>query len=148
MQSEIRRATSSDLTSIADLTIQLGYPTPLVKLAENLDHYLNAPDHIFLVAVQNDTVVGYIAMFLVRTFHREGKQMRIVSLVVNHAHRGKGVGKKLLKAAEVIAQEQNCWVIEVTSSARRKPHGTHDFYLSQEYVNDGSQAYFRKLICP
>jgi GNAT superfamily N-acetyltransferase len=97
------------------------------------------------VALCQDRIVGYIALDAAPTFHREGKHLRVVSLVVNFRERGKGVGKALLEMAEKWAQKQGCWVIEITSSTRREKEGTHAFYIGQGYLKNGEQAYFRKV---
>jgi len=142
----IRRANVEDAPVLNDLTGQLGYKISLSTLAQNLRAYLQDPDRSLFVAEIDGEVVGYIALDVAFTFHREGKQVRVVSLVVDRLHRGRGLGKLLLQSAEVWAKEQNGWVIELTSSSAREKDGTHDFYLKQGYLKNGSQAYFHKLM--
>jgi GNAT superfamily N-acetyltransferase len=141
----IRVVVPEDLGALADLTKQLGYDTSLATLRANILSYLQDNERSLFVAVVENTVVGYIATGVTQMFHQEKKHMRVVSLVVDRLHRGKGIGKRLLLAAEDWAREHNCWMIDLTSSFRRETEGTHDFYLNQGYRKDGS-AYFRKLM--
>lgn len=141
----IRKAKLADAPILIRLTDQLGYRMTLPALVANLKAYLQDSDRsIFVAAIKGD-VVGFIALDVAQTFHREGKHMRIVSLVVDQSYRGKGIGKLLLQAAEDWAKQQSCWVIEVTSSFRRQKEGVHDFYVNQGYLKKGSQ-YFNKLM--
>jgi len=142
----IRKASLDDVQVLVDLTGQLGYKISVSLLAQNLRAYLQDPDRSLFVADIDGGVVGYIAMDAAITFHREGKHVRVVSLVVDRLHRGRGLGALLLQAGECWAKEQNGWVIEVTSSSAREKEGTHDFYIKQGYLKNGSQAYFRKLM--
>ncbi len=141
----IREAVLNDVSVIANLTEQLGYTTSLSTLHANILSYLQVDERSLFVAVANDIVVGYIASDMAQTFHREGKHMKVVSLVVDQSQRGKGIGKGLLQAAENWAMKHKCWMVELTSSFRRQNEGTHDFYLNQGYQKTGSQ-YFRKLM--
>ena len=143
----IRNALPEDVPSLVSLIDQLGYPMDPSILIENVNVYLRDPDRSLFVAEIEGKVVGCIASDMAQTFHREGKHMRVVSLVVDRALRRKGIGKALLEEAEGWARQQGCWVIEVTSSFRRKKEGTHDFYTKQGYLKNSSQ-YFCKLLTP
>lgn len=142
----IRKANLEDAPVLVDLTAQLGYKISLSALTQNVEAYLQDPDRSLFVAEIDGGVVGYIALDAAFTFHREGKQVRVVSLVVDRLHRGRGLGALLLQSGESWAKQQNGWVIEVTSSSARERDGTHDFYIKQGYLKNGSQAYFRKLM--
>jgi GNAT superfamily N-acetyltransferase len=142
----IRKACLEDAPALTDLTGQLGYKISISALTQNIAAYLDDPDRSLLVAEMDGVVVGYLALDAALTFHREEKQARVVSLAVDRIHRGRGLGKLLLESAESWAKEQNGWVVEVTSSTSREKEGTHDFYIKQGYLKNGSQAYFHKLI--
>jgi N-acetylglutamate synthase-like GNAT family acetyltransferase len=141
----IRKPTLNDATILTDLLDQLGYKMALPTLLENMQSYMEDPDRALLIAEKEGKVVGCIAIDIAQTFHRPEKHMRVVSLVVDRAHKRKGIGKLLLKEAEELAKQRGCWVIEVTSSIRRQREGTHDFYLNNGYLSEG-QAYFLKLV--
>lgn len=141
----IRNGCLEDVLLLQDLMAQLGYRLDPLSLTQNMNAYLNDPDRAILVAEVEGKGVGCMAIDIAQTFHRKGKHMRIVSLVVDSSWRGKGIGKSLLQAAEDLARQRGCWVVELTSSSRREADGTHDFYVRQGYCKNGTQAYFHKL---
>jgi GNAT superfamily N-acetyltransferase len=139
---KLRNAVRSDIQSLIELMDQLGYKTSSEALYRNLEYY--GPS-VFVVEAK-DGVIGCLAYHILPQFHSEELFMRIVSLVVDQFHRGKGVGALLLQAAEKIAKEKGCTVIELTSASHRISSGAHDFYKKQGYLSDGKKIYFRKEI--
>lgn len=123
-----------------DLINQLGYKIDADKLHQNLIDY----DSAAFVLEEDGKLLGCLAYHILPQFHSEEKHMRIVSLIVDQKHRGRGLGKKLLREAERIASEMGCSVIELTSAAHRIPSGAHAFYAGQGYISDGKKVYFRK----
>ena len=142
----LRAANLEDVPQLTDLLDQLGYPMSPAAVQDNLHAYLRDPDRAVLVAEVNGKIAGCLALDIARTFHREANQMRIVSLVIDRDYRRKGIGKLLLAKAEERAKKEGCWIIEVTSAARRKKDGTHAFYEHQGYGNDTSELFFYKTI--
>jgi len=55
-----------------------------------------------------------------------GLQARLLSLVVDEQHRGRGVGKALVEAGEAWARDRGAQKIMVNTSHRRA--ATHAFY--------------------
>lgn len=141
----IRPAKLEDAPALIELIDQLGYKITLSSLYENIEVYLRDPDRFLLVSEIEGRVVGCIASDMAQTFHREGKSMRVVSLVVDRMHQKKGIGIRLLEKAEELARINGCWVIELTSSFSRQKQGVHDFYVNRGYLKEGSQ-YFHKLL--
>jgi GNAT superfamily N-acetyltransferase len=72
--------------------------------------------------------------------------LRIESLVVDERARGAGAGRALVAAAEAIAKQWDCLMIEVTS-ARSRPEA-HGFYrrLGFSDVCDRSGRFVRILV--
>lgn len=141
---EIRSASLDDASTLVDLTKQLGYAMDESTVVDNVKAYLEDADRLLLVAVFRLKVIGYIALDITQTFHRKEKQMRVISLVIDQGYRGNGVGKLLLERAETWAKKNGCWVVEITSSIKREKEGTHAFYINQNYLKGGNQAYFYK----
>lgn len=137
---KLRNASKNDLEKLIDLMDQLGYQTRKETLLRNLDHYNSS----VLVAEMEGKVVGCLAYHILPQFHSEKTHMAIVTLVVDRAHRSRGVGKSLLKEAERIAEERGCAVIELTSGKYRIPTGAHDFYRAHGYSSESESIYFRK----
>lgn len=141
----IRPGSVEDSPLLLDLIDQLGYKISLPSLYENILAYLRDPDRFLLVSEIEGRVVGCIALDMAQTFHREGKSMRVVSLVVDCMYQKKGIGRSLLERAEDLARNNGCWIIELTSSFWRQRKGVHDFYVNRGYLKEGSQ-YFHKLL--
>lgn len=142
----IRKAAIADTSQLHSLIHQLGYAIPLPALESNMAAYFADSEKMLLVAEGEGRVVGCLALDMTQTFHREQRQMRVITLVVDQAHRGKGVGKELLSFAEGVAKGEGCWLVDLTSSTRREKEGTHDFYTAAGYHKNDSQAYFHKLL--
>lgn len=127
------------IEKLVELVDQLGYKTDEQVLRRNLDLYA---DSIFIAEIDKQ-IIGFLAYHILTPFHTDKKHMRIVSLVVDLKHRGRGVGKRLIQEAEKIAQKEGCDAIELTSAAHRMKSGAHAFYREQGYL-DGETIYFRK----
>jgi ribosomal protein S18 acetylase RimI-like enzyme len=131
-----------DIERLIELIDQLGYKTDRETLQRNLSLYA---DSIFIAEIE-DEVVGFLAYHILPQFHSEHSHMRIVSLVVDKKHRGKGIGKRLLQEAEKIAHAKGCEVIELTSASHRIKSGAHAFYSGLGFKADGEKVYFRKKL--
>lgn len=144
----IRIAQTHDLLGLHNLVQQLGYDLDLSIFENTVLSYLTDAERAVYVDEVDGVIAGFIALDIMQTFHHHQKQMRIISLVIDQSKRGLGIGGKLLKVAENLAREKDCWVVELTSSSRREKEGTHDFYINHGYLKNGEQAYFRKLLTP
>ena len=136
----IHTGARGSIERLIELIDQLGYKTNQTALKRNLELYGDS----VLVDELNGEIIGFLAYHVLPQFHSEERHMRIVSLVVDHAHRGKGVGKRLLKEAEKMAIAKGCEVIELTSASHRIQSGAHAFYTGLGYKSDGEKVYFRK----
>lgn len=95
----------------------------------------------FLVAKAAGAVVGVVVVTeiskpppinLVARKASAQKGGRIEDLIVDSSQRGRGVGKKLLKAAEIYLRQRGCGVVFIGCFATNTK--TLDFYRSQGYV--------------
>jgi len=78
------------------------------------------------VAERDSTVVGLLNWHVMATIHRPRPVGRIVTLVVDKAVRGLGIGALLVAQAERRTREAGCGMLEVTSNARLV--NAHQFY--------------------
>ena len=133
----IRNASLHDVLSIRRLLGQLGYPD-LTEQDVNLN--IQAHQHegyAILVAEIDQYVVAFVAIHWFDLFHWKEKLGRISTLCVDDAHRSKGVGRKLLGAAEKFLASKGCHKAELTSNVRRTR--AHQFYHGLGYKEDSKR---------
>ena len=139
----IRRATIHDCTAIADLSVQLGYPSTSAQIAERLMMIDNDSRHEVFVAESKNAVVGWVHITM--ELHLEsGSFAEIVGLVVDKHHRSAGLWKQLVESAEQWAQERGCNVMRVRTNVVRE--STHKFYEKIGYKLQKQQKVFGKTL--
>ena len=139
----IRRATIHDCTAIADLSVQLGYPSTSAQIAERLTMIEKDSRHEVFVAENNNTVVGWV--HIVVELHLEsGSFAEIVGLVVDEHHRNASVGRQLVESAEQWAQGRGCNEMRVRTNVVRER--AHKFYEQRSYQLKKQQKVFGKTL--
>src|SRR5688500_13918429 len=121
----IRRTEPRDVEALARLIGQLGYEVGECDVSERLAVML-AEGRLVLVAERDGAVVGCLSTSVMRVLHRPAPVGRISMMVVDEAVRGLGIGAALVRAAENALAAQGCYMVEVTSNARRIE--AHRFY--------------------
>lgn len=144
----IRRAESCDVSDLLPLIDQLGYPTTKKKLLNRFKKFLTFEGYGVAVACDGDQVVGWVAWSKSYFFILDKTRIHIEGLVVDSCYRGQGIGKQLMGFVEEIAQQYYPVIIDLTSGVRRSKDGSHAFYKSIGYHNEGYMAklYLRKEI--
>lgn len=131
---EIRPVRSADAEAVNELLEQLGYaqdgPLPT---AARIRKWAGDPTSAAFVADVDGELHGVIAVHVCPFFEHNGAWARIVALVVSDRVRGRGVGSRLVTAAESFAADHGCDRMEVTSNDRRS--AAHRFYERRGYVN-------------
>lgn len=147
---KIRRVTMADARELLPLVNQLGYPTTEENLIARIALYHNSQQDRSWIAIEDEHIVGCIAVHLYDLFHSTERYARIMSLIVRDTHRRQGIGKRLLRKAEHYATKQNCSMLELSSSLKRVKLGTHHFYEALGYKNEGEfeSNYLRKYLRP
>ena len=126
----IRQGILSDSATINKLLSQLGYPLENEKVIEAIESYCREGYHLLVAEVDN-TIVGFASLHWFDMFHQRGKMGRITAMCIQEDLRSKGIGHKLLMAAEEFLKEKGCVKVEVTSSLKRTL--THEFYTKNGY---------------
>jgi GNAT superfamily N-acetyltransferase len=137
----IRPATRADAAAIAALSSELGYPTTAEEMAPRLASLLDVRDQAVLVAEVDRRVIAWIQISFVATVE-SGSFAEIRGLVVTAAQRSRGVGARLVAAAEEWARERGLARIRVRSNVTRER--THRFYERLGYVTTKAQKVFDK----
>ncbi|MGZ3172406.1 MAG: GNAT family N-acetyltransferase [Croceibacterium sp.] len=121
----IRHAAPADGPALERLIGQLGYEAAAGDVVARLAA-MEAEGRVVLVAELDGDVVGCLSTSVMRVLHRPASVGRISMLVVDAALRGRGIGAKLVRAAERALTADGCQLVEVTSNMKRTE--AHRFY--------------------
>lgn len=143
----LRIAELNDSEVLMALMKQLGYEISIESMNNNLSIYTSNPNYQSWIAEIDGKIVGAIAFSLTQYFHREGAFLRVITMIVDHNYRRKGIGFKLMQKAEDFAKKMNCSHVELTSGMHREKIGAHQFYFDLGYVDlSKEKRYFGKVI--
>jgi len=139
---QVRAAREGDQARIAELSVQLGYPSGLEAIHRRLGPILSDARHALLVAELPDVpVAGWLHVFLYQVVESD-LRAEIAGLVVDTAYRRRGVGRALMRRAEEWARERGCSAVSLRSNVIRKE--AHAFYQGLGYTLLKTQHAFRK----
>jgi GNAT superfamily N-acetyltransferase len=142
---EIRKATMNDIKEITNLMEHLGYPTTIEQMKKRFSNIESSPDYHTLLASYDDKIVGMIGLVKGYYYELDGLYVRIVALVVDSNHRNKGIGKQLLKEAEIWAKKIGATGIGLNSGNRPERINAHKFYKNSGYA-EKSVGFAKRLI--
>ena len=123
-----RPAREDDRVSVASLLSSLGYPVcpsevlPILQTVLRTSHV-----EVFLACLDGSQVVGLISLLHFPSLRLQGYQVDIEELVVHRQHRGKGIGRELIRFAVNHAQAKGAVMIEVLTNRGRESF-TRRFY--------------------
>src|SRR6267378_1637019 len=101
MEFPIRRAEVTDAGQIAECLRELGYGSDSLLVQEKLSAFANSLADTVLVACCGDGGVGgVVSVHLLPLFHAPGTLARVTALAVRADHQRRGIGRRLLLAAE------------------------------------------------
>ena len=139
---EIRRARDADAPAIASLITHLGYPTTAEQMRRRLRRISTDQNYVSLVAAERDYVLGFLGLTFGLYYERDGFYGRIIALSVAPEARMRGVGTKLLTAAEEIASSRGAIDCIVNSGLQRAP--AHRFYEARGFSWQ-AKAFYKPL---
>lgn len=127
----IRDVRVEDAEALAPLITELGRPAAPEQMRARLERVAAHPDYHALVAERGGRVIGMAGMMRGLTFNDDHPSVRLLSVVVDPAERGGGVGAALLAAAEEWARAQGARQVHLTSGMHRQD--AHRFYRREGY---------------
>lgn len=139
----VRSAEPADAERLADLALQLGYPTSAEEVESRLPRYANAEDARIFVAELDGRVVAWTSVEAVDHFYLP-RYAEISGLVVDSAHRGNGIGPLLLKAVEAWAMAQGLPSVRLRTNVLRTD--AHRFYEREGFARKKTQYLYEKLL--
>lgn len=122
---KIREAILSDVTALADLATQLGYPCTHGQMAVRMEILSGRSGNGVLVAENEGRVVGWLHVSGMY-FLESAAFAEVLGLIVDKEHRGQGIGKQLLDGAVRWAAEHGYDKLRVRSNLIRED--AHRFY--------------------
>jgi len=134
---KIREAKFEDAEVISRLSTQLGYPANEMDIQNNLLAIASTKLGNVFVAYSENTVTGWIYLYR-HTDLSTGKYMEIMGLVVDEAHRSKGIGAQLIQYTINICKKENIKQLVLRSRVTRT--SAHRFYR-----NLGSKCIYQKI---
>ena len=87
----------------------------------------------YIVAIENNNIVGVLTSELQKKLHRERLQLFIEDLIVEEEKRNNGIGKALVENAVDYAKKNNCEVVELTSY--KDNIRAHKFYENNGFIS-------------
>jgi len=140
----IRPPQSRDYDRMADLARQLGYECTVQEVELRLDGMRDSNHYaIFVAEVPGGRIAGWIGAHVFRSVETE-RCVEISGLIVDQQIRSRGIGKKLLDAAEEWARRLGCAAISVRSNVKRDR--AHHFYTKNGYEHVKTRKEFRKNV--
>jgi GNAT superfamily N-acetyltransferase len=144
----VRPMTFDDVPAAIEL-LREGSLLPQFEDATRLDDYWSAVAETrrqrgdILVAEVESEVVGICQVIIFQHFqHAGGWCCEIESVHVRSDVRSRGIGARLLLAAETLAKQRGCYRIQLTS--RNVREDAHRFYLANGYgqTSQGFKKFF------
>jgi GNAT superfamily N-acetyltransferase len=132
-QAYIRPAVLEDAPGIAALLVALGYPCTADEAVLRLMHLRDEPEQQLWIAEEHGEAIAMIAMDVRYYLPLGARTCRITALVVLDAFHGRGIGKRLLREAEIKARQAGASRVELTTALHREQ--AHRFYLACGYEN-------------
>lgn len=141
---KLRRAENRDAPVIAELSGQLGYAAEVAATARRLRPILaSSAEAVFVAEVAKGEIVAWMHVFATRRIESEGLA-EIGGLVVASEWRRKGIGRKLVEAAEGWAETKSRGALRVRSNTTRE--AAHAFYAGMGFEKIKNQAVYQRRV--
>ncbi|MFD1509525.1 GNAT family N-acetyltransferase [Lacimonas salitolerans] len=136
-----RRAEYSDVKSIAQLMIGMGFSHSAEEISRRWGLVEDHEQDLAILAVDRGAPVGMVALHIAPLLFYPKPLARITTLVVDQLRRRQGIGRALVDEALLLAQESGCETIELTTGLERKE--AHAFYRSVGFENSALRMSYK-----
>ncbi|HMD31593.1 MAG TPA: GNAT family N-acetyltransferase [Candidatus Acidoferrales bacterium] len=144
----VRQARLEDAAALADLATQLGNPSTPGEVVARLRRILPHPDHAVFVAETEGSGAAGRAQGFAHVFAgmalETGARAELLGLVTEQALRSRGIGRRLVAAAEEWALARGFATLLVRCNVVRTR--AHSFYEGMGYQCVKTQKNFRKSL--
>ena len=137
----LREIAAADIPEIVPLLAQLGYQMSFAEAVLRVAEVQRNPDHHLIIAELAGRIVGVIHVFD-RPAIENPREAVVQAIVVDEAHRGFGIGRMLMAAAEEWGRERDCRSVVLSSNVARTP--AHAFYRALGYRVAATALVLRK----
>ncbi len=139
-QMKIRPATADDSAAIFELVNQLhlSMSVAIDDFQTTFDLVLQRPENTCLVAILNDSAVGYVSGYYHPVLISGGNVAFVDEIAIRSDLRGKGIGTALMSEFEKWAKAQFCGLVGLAT------RGARPFYEQLGYES-GAGYYKKKL---
>ena len=127
----VRPLEADDVTAIAELLRQLGYPSTAEQVERRLAILKGEGVSRVLVAELAGSVVGLAALRVGQYLEKDSRHGQLIAFVTHSRVRQRGVGRALLRAVEDLARREGCELLFLRSNKRRRD--AHVFYEAAGY---------------
>jgi GNAT superfamily N-acetyltransferase len=139
----VRNADSDDAEAIARLSGQLGYPASAADIERRLRAIATDAAAVLVAESSPGRVVGWVHVRVLPLLTRD-RGAEIGGLVVDEGHRGSGIGRQLLTAAERWARGQKAESLRLRSNIVRDD--AHTFYRRCGFAASKTSLLFTKTL--
>jgi GNAT superfamily N-acetyltransferase len=137
----IRTARLDDAAALGRLATQLGYPTTSDQASRRAADVVSRPGNAVFVAEVDGEVVGWVHVVEIVTLESD-RSAEIAGLIVDEAHRGVGIGARLVAEVERWARLEGCGILHLRSNVIRDR--ARRFYEREGFTVTKSQNHFVK----
>lgn len=121
----MRRMTAKDLPVARTLLSHLGYTLEAQELHDRYQAVAQSADHTLLVAEEAGSVIALCHIYARPALDKPPEAV-VQALVVDRAHQGRGIGKRMMAAAERWAAARGFTSVSLASHVSRSD--AHAFY--------------------
>jgi len=139
----LKHMVAGDLPRTQVLLSQLGYIVDAQELSHRYDAVIRSGDHALIVAEENGPIVAFCHVYARPALDKLPEAV-VQALVVDHVHRRKGIGRRMMAAAESWSVNRGFTSGALASHVSRA--AAHSFYENRGYRCEAMSHLFHKTV--